>query len=50
MISESTAEATLLFGHSDPLVSFPDCKCIDVIGFGCLEVRFELKIEHRNQT
>ena len=47
MISESTAEAALLFGYSDPLVTFSDWKCMIFSGFGCLELRFELKIEHR---
>ena len=33
MISESTAEAALLFGYSHPLVTFSDWKCIDFNGF-----------------
>ena len=49
VISESTAEAALLVGYSNPLVTFSDWKYIDLNGFGCLEVRFELEIEHRNQ-
>ena len=36
-------------GYSNPLVTFPDWKCIDFNGFGCLDVRFEFEIEHRNQ-
>ena len=45
MISEGTAEAALLFGYSNPLVRFCDWKRIDFIGFGCLELCLEIKIE-----
>ena len=45
MISEGTAEAALLFGYSNPLVRFCDWECIDFLGFGCLELRLDLKIE-----
>ena len=45
MISESTAEAALLFGFSNPLVRFCDWKCIDFRGVGFLELRLDFKIE-----
>ena len=45
MISEGTAEAALLFGYSNPLVRFCDWKCIDFLGFGCLELRLDVKME-----
>ena len=45
MISEGTAEAALLFGYSNPLVRFCDRECIYFLGFGCLELRLDFKIE-----
>ena len=45
MISEGTAEAVLLFGYSIPLVRVCDRECIDFLGFGCLELRLDLKFQ-----
>ena len=45
MISEGTAESALLFDYSNPLVRFCDRECIDFLGFGCLELRLDFKIE-----